>query len=64
MHILLLPQHTELELDGRLRVTDILHQLGILPGTAMVIRGEELLTDLDFVGPNDAIEVRKVISGG
>jgi len=64
MRITLLPQHTELELDGRRRVADILHHLGILPGTVMVIRGEDLLTDQEFVGPSDAIEIRNVISGG
>ena len=38
--------------------------LGVLPGTAMVIRGDELITDQEFVEANDAIEIRNVISGG
>ena len=64
MRITLLPQHTEIELDGRRRVADILRHLGILPGTVMVIRGDELITDQEFVGPSDTIEIRNVISGG
>jgi sulfur carrier protein len=64
MHITLLPQHKQVELDGRRRVADILLHLGLLPGTVMVIRGDELITDQEFVEANDAIEIRNVISGG
>jgi sulfur carrier protein ThiS len=64
MLITLLPQHKQVELDGRRRVADILRHLGLLPGTVMVIRGDELVTDSDFVEADDAIEIRNVISGG
>jgi sulfur carrier protein ThiS len=64
MRITLLPQHQEVELDGRRRVADILQYLGLLPGTVMVIRGDELITDQEFVEADDAIEIRNVISGG
>ena len=64
MRITLLPQHKEVELEGRRRVADILRQLGLLPGTVMVIRGDELITDHEFVEAADAIEIRNVISGG
>lgn len=30
----------------------------------MVIRGDELVTDQEFVEADDAIEIRNVISGG
>ena len=64
MRITLLPQHKQVELDGRRRVADILQQLGLLPGTVMVIRGDELVTDQEFIEADDAIEIRNVISGG
>jgi sulfur carrier protein ThiS len=64
MIITLLPQHKRLELDGRRRVADILRQLGMLPGTVMVIRGDELACDDDIVEADESIEIRNVISGG
>jgi sulfur carrier protein len=64
MRITLLPQHKQIDLDGRRRVADILQHLGLLPGTVMVIRGDELITDQEFVDADDAIEIRNVISGG
>lgn len=64
MQITLLPQHRHIELAGRRRVADILQHLGLLPGTVMVIRGDELVTDHEFVEADEAIEIRNVISGG
>lgn len=64
MLITLLPQRKRIEIEGRRRVADILRQLGLLPGTVMVIRGDELVTDEEVVEANDTIEIRNVISGG
>jgi sulfur carrier protein ThiS len=64
MRITLLPQRREVELVGRRRVGDVLLQLGLLPGTVMVIRNDQLMTDDEIVEANDAIEIRNVISGG
>ncbi len=64
MRITLLPQHKQVDLEGRRRVVDNLVHLGLLPGTVMVIRGNELITDQEFVEADDAIEIRNVISGG
>jgi len=64
MRITLLPQHKQIEIEGRRRVADILSHLGLLPGTAMVIRGDALITDQEFVEADEAIEIRNVISGG
>jgi len=64
MVITLLPQHTQMELEGRRRVADILRHLGLLPGTVMVIRGDELVCDDDVVEADESIEIRSVISGG
>ena len=64
MLITLLPQRRHVELEGRRRVADVLHHLNLLPGTVMVIRGEELLTDQAMIEADDSIEIRNVISGG
>ncbi|MBI4515473.1 MAG: MoaD/ThiS family protein [Deltaproteobacteria bacterium] len=64
MLITLLPQHQEIDLPGRQRVADVLRQLGLLPGTVMVIRGDELVTERDFLEADDRVEIRSVISGG
>ncbi len=64
MRITLLPQHKEIDLPGRRRVADVLRQLGMLPGTVMVIRGDELVTEHDFLEAEDTVEIRSVISGG
>jgi len=49
---------------GRRRVGQLLAELGILPGTAMVIRGELLLTEGEVLEEGDEVEIRAVISGG
>ena len=64
MLITLLPQRKQIEIGGRRRVADILRQLGLLPGTVLVIRGDELVTDEEVVENDDTIEIRNVISGG
>ena len=64
MLVTLLPQHKQVEVNGRKRVADILRDLGLLPGTVMVIRGNELVTDQEFVEADESIEIRTVISGG
>ena len=64
MLITLLPQRKQIEIEGRRRVADILRHLGLLPGTAMVIRGDELVTDEEVVEADESIEIRNVLSGG
>jgi len=64
MQVRLEPQGKQLTIAGRRRVGDLVQSLGILAGTVMVIRGEELLTDDEFVDDSDTIELRAVISGG
>ncbi len=58
------PQQRTVELTGRRSVGRLLADLGILPGTAMVIRGDVLLTEGEMVEEDDELEVRAVISGG
>jgi len=64
MRITVLPQRKQLELTGRRRAADVLRELGFLPGTAMVIRGDELVPESGMLEADDDIEVRSVISGG
>jgi hypothetical protein len=64
MRVHLHPQRRTVDIDGRRRVGQLLRELGVLPGTAMVIRGDLLLTDAEMVEDEEEIEVRAVISGG
>ena len=64
MRVHLRPQRRTVEIRGPRRVGALLAELRILPGTAMVIRGDLLLMDGDVVEEGDDIEIRAVISGG
>ena len=64
MKVVLRHPKREVEVTGRRRVKDLLAELGLLPGTVLVIRGTELLTTDAIVGEDEEIEVRPVISGG
>jgi sulfur carrier protein ThiS len=64
MLITMLPQRRQVEFAGRHRVSEVLKYLGLLPGTAMVIRRDELVPENEFVEADEHIEVRNVISGG
>ena len=62
--VVLTPQGRELEVERAKRVSDLLSQLEITPGTVLVIRGEQLLTDDARLASSDEIELRSVVSGG
>ncbi len=64
MRVHLRPQRRTVEVHGRRTVARLLVELGVLPGTAMVIRGDLLLTETETVEDADEVEVRAVISGG
>ena len=64
MRVHLRPQRRTIDVVGRRRVAELLAELDILPGTAMVIRGDVLLTDAEVVEDVDEVEIRAVISGG
>ena len=64
MKIILRNPRKEIEVDGKRRVKELLVELDILPGTVLVIRGNELLTGDTVVGGDDVLEVRPVMSGG
>ena len=64
MRITVLPQKKQVELSGRRRARDLLRRLGFLPGTAIIIRGDELVPENGMLEADDVIEIRCVISGG
>ena len=64
MRITVLPQRRQVEIAGRRRAGDVLRELGFVPGTAMVIRGDTLVPESAMLEADDEIEVRSVISGG
>ena len=64
MKVILRNPRKEVEISGKRRVKDLLTELDILPGTVLVIRGNELLTGDAVVGGDDVVEVRPVMSGG
>ncbi|MDX2168761.1 MAG: MoaD/ThiS family protein [Deltaproteobacteria bacterium] len=64
MRITILPTRKQVEIVGRRRAADVLRELGFLPGTAMVIRGDVLVPENSMLEADDDIEVRSVISGG
>jgi sulfur carrier protein len=64
MKVVLRNPRREVDLPGRWRVKDVLRKLDIVPGTVLIIRGEELLTTDAMVDEADTIELRPVMSGG
>ena len=64
MKIILRNPRREVELTGKRRVKELLVELDVLPGTVLVIRGDELLTSDTVVGDADVVELRPVMSGG
>lgn len=58
------PQGRQIDVDGVSRVEDLLRRLDILPGTVLVIRGDQLLTEDARLDARDEIELRSVVSGG
>ena len=64
MNVLLTPEGREVVVDRAKRVSDLLTQLSITPGTVLVIRKGRLLTDDERLSRNDEVELRSVVSGG
>ena len=54
----------EVEVSGASTVVALLEELEIVPETVLVIRDATLLTRDEALRPDDAIEVRPVLSGG
>lgn len=58
------PERREVAVEGRRRVGELLHELGLQPEAYLVIRENRLLTRDVQLEDADVIEVRPVISGG
>ena len=54
----------EVEVKGPKRVKDLLKELGLLPESVLVVRGDDLVTEDETLRDEDHVEVRPVISGG
>lgn len=54
----------EVDVRGGRRVKEILKELGVIPETVLVIRGDTLITADQVVADEDTIELRPVMSGG
>ena len=64
MKVILRNPRREVDVSGQRRVKELLIDLGIVPSTVLVIRGDELLTSDAVLREDDVLEVRPVMSGG
>jgi sulfur carrier protein len=64
MRVVVLPDRTEQELSGPMRVDRILSELRMNPETVLVLRSGALLTPDQKVDDDEEIEIWPVISGG
>ncbi len=54
----------DVEMQGPIRVNDLVSQLGLNRESVLVIRGDSLVTGDVRLDDGDDIEIRPVISGG
>jgi sulfur carrier protein len=54
----------DVEVDGPLRVTELVQSLGLNRESVLVIRGDSLVTHDETLHDDDVVEIRPVISGG
>lgn len=54
----------ELDIQGPMRVKQLLEKLQLTPEAYLVIRGDELVTEDEKLNDGDTVEIRSVISGG
>ncbi|MEN3011774.1 MAG: MoaD/ThiS family protein [Dictyoglomus thermophilum] len=64
MRVILRRNNEVKEIEGDLKVSEILKILNINPETVLVVRGEEILTPDKIVKNNEEVEIIPVISGG
>lgn len=64
MRVILRRNNEVKEMEGDLKVSEILKILNINPETVLVIRGEEILTPDKIVKNDEEVEIIPVISGG
>lgn len=54
----------EIEIKGPKRTKDLLCELNLVMEAHLVIRGDELVTEDEWLADVDQVEIRPVISGG
>ncbi|HAP41567.1 MAG: thiamine biosynthesis protein ThiS [Nitrospira sp.] len=54
----------QIEVKGPKRTKDLLRELNLVMEAHLVIRGDELVTEDEWLADADQIEIRPVISGG
>lgn len=64
MRVILRRNNEVKEIEGDLKVSEILKILNINPETVLVVRGEEILTPDKIVRNSEEVEIIPVISGG
>lgn len=64
MHVRLHNPKRDVEVDGPLRVTELVKTLGLNRESVLVIRGDSLVTHDETLHDSDVVEIRPVISGG
>jgi len=52
------------EFDKRMRVKELLEKLNLSPESTLVVRGEEVLTEDEWLEEEDEVKVISAISGG
>lgn len=50
--------------QGRLKVEKLLHKLNLHPQSNIVIRNGEIVTEDEYLEPEDEVEIIHAISGG
>ena len=64
MHVHLHNPKRDVEVDGPLRVNDLVKRLGLNRESVLVIRGDSLVPGDATLADSDDVEIRPVISGG
>ena len=64
MKVVLRNPRRELELPAPRDVEALLHELGVVPESVLVIRNDTLATRDEHLDDTDVVEIRPVVSGG
>ncbi len=64
VHVRLHNPKREVQIEGPLRVKELVNRLGLNRESVLVIRGDSLVTGDARLDDTDVIEIRPVISGG
>lgn len=57
-------EEKEINVEGKIRVDNLLKRLNLNREEVLVIKGDALLNDDDWIGEDEVVEIWKVVSGG